>query len=351
MDKKLHWLTELFLKAKTYNELSTSLFCKEYKLKEAIINPVYTQFTIPKKSGGFRTIQAPDKTLKQIQKKLIFVLNDLYIPNENPHGFVKKTNQISYNTLSNAKAHIGKNYVWNIDIKDFFSSISTATVADNFMQPPFSFIQVKAKYIALLIGFKKQLPTGSPCSPIVSNLVCENLDKKMQNWVNDLNKTVENLNLVFIRYADDITFSSNLQLNSCQKQTVFNLLAEFGFTVNAKKNREQHKLQSQWVTGIKVNEKPNLDRRYIRNLRAILHHIRMYGLEQSTAKYFQLTGNVFTTDMEKFINSIKGKIEYIGFVKGREDANYLKYTKEVEVHTKIIYNHLLIHGVSNELPF
>jgi hypothetical protein len=77
----------------------------------------------------------------------------------------------------------------------------------------------------------------------------------------------------------------------------------------------------------------------------------MYGLEQSTAKYFQLTGNVFTTDMEKFINSIKGKIEYIGFVKGREDANYLKYTKEVEVHTKIIYNHLLIHGVSNELPF
>lgn len=340
MVKKLHWQTQLFLKAKTINELSMSLISSKKNVEEAVKNPEYFQFIIPKKAGGFRTIQAPDKTLKKIQKRLSFVLNDLYIPNENAHGFVKKTYQISYHTLSNAKAHIGKNYVWNIDITDFFSSISTATVAANLMQSPFNFVEVKAKYIALLIGFKKQLPTGSPCSPIVSNLVCKNLDDKMQNLVNDLNKTDENLNLVFTRYADDITFSSNLQLNSCQKQTVFNLLAEFGFTVNAKKNREQHKLQSQWVTGIKVNEKPNLDRRYIRNIRAILHQIRMYGLEQSTVKYFQLTGNVSTKDMEKFINSLKGKIEYIGFVKGREDANYLKFTKEMNEHVNVIYGYL-----------
>ena len=105
-------------------------------------------------------------------------------------------------------------------------------------------------------------------------------------------------------------------------------MASFGFEVNAKKNREQNKLQAQWVTGIKVNEKPNLDRKYIRLIRSILHQIHVNGLEQAAAKYFKLTGNISSSDIEKFINSIKGKIEYIGFVKGKEDANYIKFKKE-----------------------
>ena len=83
IEKKLHWRTQLFLNARTNKQLSTSLICKDTLLAEVIENPVYTKFTIPKKSGGFRIIQVPDKNLKRIQKKLSFVLNYLYIPNEN----------------------------------------------------------------------------------------------------------------------------------------------------------------------------------------------------------------------------------------------------------------------------
>jgi RNA-directed DNA polymerase len=337
IEKKLHWRTQLFLNARTNKQLSTSLICKYTLLAEVIENPVYTKFTIPKKSGGFRIIQAPDKNLKRIQKKLSFVLNDLYIPNGNSHGFVKKSKKTSYHTLSNAKAHVGKNFVWNIDITDFFSSIPTAAVAANLMEPPFKFVAEKAKYIALLICYKKQLPTGSPCSPIVSNIVCNSLDKKMQSWVNELNKTDENLQLVFTRYADDITFSSSDQLSNIQKQEVYGILAEYGFAVNAKKNREQHKMQAQWVTGIKVNEKPNLDRKYIRNIRAVMHQMKKNGLEESTAKYFETTQEVSILDMEKFVNVIKGRIAYLGFVKGKEDANYMKFKNEIGEYVNICY--------------
>jgi len=328
---------QLFLKARTNYELSTSLTCKEAMLTDVIKNPSYAQFYILKKSGGYRTILAPKNNLKNIQKKLSKIFNYLYIPNNIAHGFIKKAEQISYNTLSNARAHIGKNFIWNIDITNFFSSIPTIMVADALMKSPFNFTETKAKYISLLICYKKQLPTGSPCSPIVSNIVCQNLDTTIQNWVETLNKLDANLNLVFTRYADDITFSSSLQLNGIEKQNVYDLLASFGFEVNAKKNREQNKLQAQWVTGIKVNEKPNLDRKYIRLIRSILHQIHVNGLEQAAAKYFQLTGNISSLDIEKFINSIKGKIEYIGFVKGKEDANYIKFTKEMAEFINVIY--------------
>jgi hypothetical protein len=49
-----------------------------YDLDQVLINPSYNTFEIQKKSGGIRTITAPNHCLKRIQQKLLDQLNQLY---------------------------------------------------------------------------------------------------------------------------------------------------------------------------------------------------------------------------------------------------------------------------------
>lgn len=81
----------------------------------------YTSFTIKKKSGAERTIHAPIKGLKAIQKTLSFILQCVYEPHKAATGFVRERS-----IVDNAKEHIGSKYVYNIDLKDFFPSIDQA---------------------------------------------------------------------------------------------------------------------------------------------------------------------------------------------------------------------------------
>ena len=106
------------------------------------------------------------------------------------------------------------------------------------------------------------------------------------------------------------------------------MLNQHGFEVNEKKDRTQSHKQAQWVTGVKVNEKPNLDRKYIRNIRAALHQARQKGLAQATQNYFNLPDPPSPETTEQFLSVLRGKISHLGFVKGKDDQAYLKYWKE-----------------------
>src|SRR5881397_90424 len=59
-----------------------------YHLHKIPIAEKYTKFTIPKKSGGVREIDAPVTALKIIQMKLSQILYAVYSPNTHVHGFV-----------------------------------------------------------------------------------------------------------------------------------------------------------------------------------------------------------------------------------------------------------------------
>jgi len=317
-----------FLNSKNVNELAQVCFCNQELLAYLVANPKYTTFSIPKKTGGKRKISAPGFELKIIQRRLHDMLSNIYVAPAGVHGFVAKNKSKRYTILSNAQQHLGKKWVWNLDIDSFFSNIQSQMVWNRFRQKPFLFSESKATFITLLLVNQKQLPTGSPCSPVLSNWVCESMDIQIAQYIEEQNRLYPAANLVYTRYADDITISSNLEITATQKAAIYFCLNQMGFTVNAKKERVQSNLQAQWVTGIKVNEKPNLDRKYIRNIRATLHQIRSQGLDQTIKKQFKIKTYVTQEDQQKFLSILQGKISHLAFVKGKNNPVYQKYWKE-----------------------
>lgn len=95
----------------------------------------YITFEVKKKSGATRIINAPKKGLKALQKTLSLVLQCVFEPHKAATGFV-----MGKSVVDNAKAHTGSNYVYNIDLKDFFSSIDQARVWSCLKLEPFNLV-------------------------------------------------------------------------------------------------------------------------------------------------------------------------------------------------------------------
>jgi len=277
----------------------------------------YKVFYIPKKSGGFRTITAPDQNLKLIQSRLNFILNLVYKPKASSHGFV-----FNKNIVTNANAHVGKSNVLNIDLKDFFPSINFGRTRGVFIGKPYSIPDNIATIIANICCFDNSLPQGAPTSPVISNLICSRLDQKL------IKLAKENF-CFYTRYADDITFSNSKRLfPEDLTEKITNIINEEGFNVNEKKIRLQSKYKRQEVTGITVNKKLNISRKYIKNIRAILHNCRINGIELTTKMYNEKYSKFRLVGIPDFLSSLKGKIEFIGMVRGKSDEIYNKYLTE-----------------------
>jgi retron-type reverse transcriptase len=245
----------------------------------------YTAFEIPKRSGGKRLIAAPQETLAAAQQWVFRnVLEKL--PVEPPaHGFVK-----GRSTLTSAKEHLKRGVVVNIDLKDFFPTITFPRVRGVFQRLGYS--PAVATIFALLCtesprqvvehdGAKyfvavgpRALPQGACTSPALSNRVARRVDKRLVGRTRKLGWT-------YTRYADDLTFSSaeGRQVVARLQAIVRHVAQEEGFTVNLKKGRVLVKAGRQLVTGVVVNEKPGVPRETVRRLRAILHQAKKTGLE------------------------------------------------------------------------
>lgn len=321
-----------------YGDLVYYLYIIPYKSR-------YTTFEIPKKLGGNRIISTPATSLKLIQKKLNQVLQCVYQVKPSVHGFVKNKN-----IVTNAKAHVGKRYVLNFDLKDFFVSINFGRVRGMFMALPYALNPEVATVIAQICCHNNQLPQGAPTSPIVSNMLCAKLDSQFQ-------KLAKKYRFTYTRYADDITFSTtrpNLPEeiayiieteNNKEKlekvvlgKDIYSIIQENNFEINELKVRIQNAQEHQEVTGITVNTFPNLDRNYIRQIRAMLHAWRKFGLEYSEFEYlnkYEFKNRHYSKDLPNFRQVIRGKIEFLGMVKGKSDPIYQKYlTQYLELSTR-----------------
>jgi RNA-directed DNA polymerase len=287
----------------------------------------YIEFNIAKKSGAFRKIHAPQQGLKIIQGKLLQVLSAVYKPKTTVHGF---TNDKTI--LSNARAHANRKFVFNIDILDFFPSINFGRVRGLFMGIPYGRNPEVATLLARICCYQNRLPQGAPTSPVVSNMICAKLDSQLRMLAN-LSKTT------YTRYADDVTFSTTRRIFpksiglsdpvSNQISVGVELKAaieENGFKVNEKKTRLQRKDERQKVTGLIVNQKPNVNKTLINQVRAMLHSWSSDGLAVAESifhsKWDRKSRRKPNPDFKKVI---KGKIDFIGFVKGRDCSIHAKF--------------------------
>ena len=286
----------------------------------------YHDFYIEKKSGGKRHISAPVNGLKSIQTYLNIIFQAIYEPSSFAMGFVSNRS-----VVDNAKIHIGQNYIYNLDIKDFFPSISQARVWGRLKSRPFNLKQNLANVVAGLCCMKVVteesekfiLPQGAPTSPLLTNAICDRLDYK-------LSKLACHYGLKYSRYADDITFSS--MHNVYQEESEFvrvlhEIIKKQGFAVNEAKTRLQKKGSRQEVTGLIVSDKVNVTRRYTEDVRNILYIWKRYGLSVAYHKFYKHynkeKGHVKKGE-PVLENVLAGKLDYLKMVKGEEDSTYIK---------------------------
>ena len=403
----------------------------------------YKEFKILKKSGAQRSIHAPVKGLKALQRTLGFILQCVYEPHKATMGFVRDRS-----VLDNARLHAGSNYVYNIDLKDFFSSIDQARVWKCLQLKPFNLLDqnsrkevfvggtgikvVKLDYfqksnqtivtefsngaialVSLKGGFRKKgehyiplfcdentdellqewhivkingrdwilkknngfdslgvgftrkglanlitsicctemeverinsagnwqmvkrnvLPQGAPSSPVLTNIVCQKLDFL-------LTAVAKRFGLKYSRYADDITFSSMhnvYQPGSEFLKELHRIIAEQKFQINESKTRLQKEGYRMEVTGLVVNEKPNVPQRYIKQIRMWLYYWERYGYEKSSGffnKQYNADKGHLKNCQPDMANVISGKLEYLKLIKGKENPIYKGLKERLDILVK-----------------
>ncbi len=246
----------------------------------------YQRFTIPKKTGGVRTISAPMPRLKASQYWILRTILNVLPMHDAAHGF-----RAQRSIVSNANEHVGADVVVNIDLKNFFPTVGYRRVKGLFRA--FGYSEEVATILALLCTepdvkiielddeayhvatSERLLPQGAPTSPAITNLLCRRMDARMAGLCNKLG-------FRYTRYADDLSFSAK----GCATKHVGKLLcqvewvvAEEGFTIHPDKTRIFRNGRRQEVTGLVVNETLAVPRKSLRKFRSLLFQIDKDGPE------------------------------------------------------------------------
>lgn len=252
-----------------------------------------------------------------IQAKLNIILQDVYYPKAPVHGYT-----LNRSIITNAEGHVKKKFVLNIDLENFFASINFGRVRGMFMAKPYALPPEVATVLAQICCYKNALPQGAPSSPIISNMICAKLDKQLT----DLSKIHK---CHYTRYSDDLTFStnrSNLFSNVLFIDSIYNIIKSNGFTVNPSKTRLRRRNSRQGVTGLVVNEKVNVDRRFIKKIRAMMHQWKTEGeaaLQKTYEEKYNIKSRYPGKEIPAAINVIRGRIEFVGAVRGRTSPMFV----------------------------
>jgi len=221
-------------------------------------------------------------------------------------GFIK-----GKSIKDNALKHQARRVIVHFDIKDFFPSITAKRII-GFSRKVLSFDYKAAVIFSELVTYRNILPQGSPCSPILANMICLRMDRQIKAFIHSSRA-------IYTRYADDMIFSTNNEaalavsklISKDENQVVKasdsfrNLVLNNGFELNDRKTSIRKAPGSLKVTGLVVNKKVNVSRSYLKQMRLELHIMGKYK-----------TGN---------INHLIGKVSYFRFVRGKDDKLACKY--------------------------
>lgn len=270
----------------------------------------YSSFKIPKKDGSTRLIQSPNYPMKLVQRWILKeILQKIPVSNHST-AFQSGKNGIK----ENAEFHRFSIYLLQMDLKDFFPSISSYKVYIIFRQLGYnSFI---SDMLTKLCTFNGALPQGGVCSPYISNLVCYKLDNRFKGLCSTRD-------VIYSRYADDLTFSAdNKETLRRIKYIIEDIILDEGFVLNDKKTRFLSPYSHKVITGITINDQDNklkVKKELKRKLRALIH------FAITTGDYSQVNKiNGYVSYIDSIENGYKEKIKsYINKLI-EKDSKYFK---------------------------
>ena len=332
-ENKLHHLSDAQELAAMLNELKLPWYYSDFRGKQlsflADTNNVQRRcktFRLRKKHGGYREITAPKGGLRGILNALNILLQTYDEPTPWAYGFV-----CGRSVVDNARPHVGKRYILNLDLKDFFPTITRQQVADCLTAEPFGFSSLAAKLVSGLATVRTKnneevLAQGFATSPTLSNFICREMDKEIAG-------VAAAQGITFTRYADDLTFSSDADILRPQGELVQQVKAiveRYGFRLNEEKTHLQRRGRRQEVTGLMVTEKVNVSRRYVREIRSLLYIWERYGYEdacQAAWKSYKLQHGMTKGHQHCVpLNAVlRGKLNYMKMVRGADDPLYQRF--------------------------
>ncbi|MCI8418428.1 MAG: RNA-directed DNA polymerase [Lachnospiraceae bacterium] len=311
----------------TRNDFADFLGIKRGKLTYILyiqkVDTMYSTFSIPKKNGGERIINAPNDDLKQIQRNLANALwkyQTKIWKGNNVHPNISHAFQKGKSIVTNSLPHKNKRFIVNIDLENFFDSFNFGRVRGYFIKNSYwSLTEEVATVIAQLTCHKGTLPQGAPSSPIIANMICNIMDIHLLG----ISKRYK---LTYTRYADDMTFSTNdkhfLERYDNFYKELSKEVTKSGFCINKKKTRILYNNSRQEVTGLIVNNKLSIKREYYKATQAMAHSLYLNGeftINGSIGTIQQLEGRFsFINQIEKYNNTHDGKEHSVRTLNRRE---------------------------------
>lgn len=235
---------------------------------------LYYTFKIPKKTGGFREINAPNTALKTFQTSFLNILRNVNIlPHNAAHAYTSKRSH-----LTALKTHQKNNSKWflKLDIKDFFPSCTyELIITELYKLTLFAALteetQTQLNKLIKLCCLNNALPQGSPISPYLSNLILTETDYKIENYLIQKNNPQR---FIYTRYADDILISSRQHFDWKEIETEIQEILPNTFHIKTQKTRYGSRAGRNWNLGLMLNQqnKITLGHTNKRNLKAALHN-------------------------------------------------------------------------------
>lgn len=262
-----------------------------YSLSNSI-DSHYRSAAIPKSDGSKRVLSIPDFTLKHVQNRI----NEVILFRMNV-SIYSKAYSFGDSPLKNALPHLKQKQILKLDIRKYFDHVTYPLIKENvFKEDQFS--ESNRILLSLLCIYNESLPQGAPTSPAISNILLYDFDNMIGKWC-------RNQNIIYTRYCDDMTFSGDdLHPNDIIKK-VETSLKEYGLFINRKKIQYLHDGQRKKITGVVVNDKPNVSVDYRKRIRQEMYYIRKFGFQE----HLQRIQSKDSAD--HYLRSLLGRINYI----------------------------------------